>query len=247
MRGHGGGSGDAAARPACPAQRTVNTVEMERTDCWNQIGVFGDGTCPELGKVIHCRNCPVYAAGGRQLLEREPPADYLREWTQALAEAKDEAKTEETFSVLIFRLGTDWLALPTYVCQEVAELRPIHTLPHRSGPVLLGLVNIRGEIRLCVSISQLLGLEPTDGSNRARHYKAQPCLVVIARDGDHWVVRVDELHGIQRFHLSALREAPVTVAKATPRLTKGVIEWQEKGVGCLDDELLFLVLRKEVL
>jgi chemotaxis-related protein WspD len=219
---------------------------MEGSDCWNQIGVSGDGTCPELEKVIHCRNCPVYAAGGRSLLEREPPADYLREWTQALTEEKDEDKTADTLSVLIFRLGREWLALPTHVCQEVAEMRPIHTLPHRSGLVLLGLVNIRGVIRLCVSLSELLGLEPADDSSRTANNNQQ-CLVVIARGSDHWVILVNELYGIQRLPLSAVRNAPVTVAKATPRLTKGVIDWQDKGVGYLDDELLFLALRKEVL
>jgi chemotaxis-related protein WspD len=108
-------------------------------------------------------------------------------------------------------------------------------------------VNIRGQIRLCVSLSELLSLEPTDDSAQTTNHKNQACLVVIARDSDHWVILVDELHGIQRFHLSAVRDAPVTVAKAMPRLTKGVIDWQDKGVGYLDDELLFLVLRKEVL
>jgi chemotaxis-related protein WspD len=219
----------------------------ERHDCWNQIGVFGDGTCPELAKAIHCRNCPVYAAGGRSLLEREPPADYLREWTQALAEAKDEDRAEDTLSVLIFRLGREWLALPTHVCQEVAEMRPIHILPHRSGPVLLGLVNIRGQIRLCVSLRELLGLEPGDDSGRTMNHKNPRCLVVIAGDSDHWVLLVDELYGIQRVHLSAIRDAPVTVAKAAPRLTKSVIDWRDTGVGYLDDGLLFLALRKEVL
>ena len=220
---------------------------MERTDCWNHIGVSGDGTCPELVKVVHCHNCPVYAAGGRSLLERAPPAEYLHEWTQALAEEKDEDTAAETLSVLIFRLGSAWLALPTHICQEMAEMRQIHTLPHRSGPVLLGLVNIRGVIRLCVSLSQLLGLEPTDDTTQMTNHNAQSCLVVIARESDHWVMLVDELYGIQRFPLSAVRDAPVTVAKTTPRLTKGVIDWQDKGVGYLDDELLFLALRKEVL
>ena len=231
------------------ATHTPNLQELhgERHDCWNQIGVFGDGTCPELEKFIHCRNCPVYAAGGRSLLERAPPADYLREWTQALAEAKDEDEAEDTLSVLIFRLGREWLALPTYVCQEVAEMRPIHTLPHRGGPVLLGLANIRGQIRLCVSLNELLGLEPADNTSRTTNHKDQQCLVVIARDTDHWVILVDELHGIQRFHLGAVRDAPVTVAKAMPRLTKAVIDWQDTGVGYLDDELLFLALRKEIL
>jgi chemotaxis-related protein WspD len=231
------------------ATHTPNLQELprERHDCWNQIGVFGDGTCPELAKVIHCRNCPIYAAGGRSLLEREPPADYLREWTQALAEVKDEDQAEDALSVLIFRLGREWLALPTHVCQEVAEMRPIHILPHRSGPVLLGLVNIRGQIRLCVSLRELLGLEPVDDSGRTTNHKNPRCLVVIARDRDHWVLLVDEIYGVQRFHLSAVRDAPVTVAKAAPGLTQGVIAWQDKGVGYLDDELLFLALRKEVL
>ena len=32
-------------------------------DCWNRIGVRGDGSCPELKQYVHCRNCPVYSAG----------------------------------------------------------------------------------------------------------------------------------------------------------------------------------------
>jgi chemotaxis-related protein WspD len=231
------------------ATHTTNLLELHRehNDCWNQIGVSGDGTCPELAKVIHCRNCPVYAAGGRSLLEREPPADYLHEWTQALAEAKNEDQAEEALSVLIVRLGREWLALPTHVCQEVAEMRPIHTLPHRSGPVFLGLVNIRGQIRLCVSLSELLGVATDDVTDQRTNHQNRPCLVVVARDSDHWVILVDELYGIQRFHLHAVRNAPVTVAKAMPRLTKGVIDWQDKSLGYLDDELVFLALRKEVL
>ena len=40
---------------------------------------------------------------------------------------KDEDTAADTLSVLIFRLGREWLALPTRVCQEMAEMRPIHT------------------------------------------------------------------------------------------------------------------------
>ena len=126
-------------------------------------------------------------------------------------------------------------------------MSPLHILPHRSGPVLLGLVNIRGQILLCVSLRELLGLEPADDSGRTMNHKNPRCLVVIAGDRDHWVLLVDEIYGIQRFHRSAVRDAPVTVAKAAPGLKQGVIAWQEIGVGYLEDELLFLALRKEVL
>ncbi len=220
---------------------------MERTDCWNQIGVMGDATCPELQSVVHCRNCPVYAAGGRHLLERESPAEYLREWTRVLAEEKEDADVAGTISVLIFRLGMEWLALTTQVCKEVAEMRRIHTLPHRSGRILLGLVNIRGEIQMCVSMRGLLGLEEADDPNQTMSQRAYKRLIVIERGREGWVFPVDEVYGIHRFHPDVLQDVPVTVAKAAATYTQGVIDCQEKHVGHLDDELVFSALKREVL
>ncbi len=220
---------------------------MERADCWNHIGVLGNATCPELPKVVHCHNCPVDSAGGRQLLEREPPAAYLREWTQLLAEEKEEVRAADTISVVVFRLGREWLALPTQVCKEVAETRVIHSLPHRSGHILLGLVNIRGEIRMCVAIRQLLGLETANGPDETANRKAYERLLVVERDGDHWVFVVDEIHGVHHFYPGALSDLPVTVAKATPTFIQGVIHWQDKGVGYLDPGLLFDALKRQIL
>src|SRR5262245_51359882 len=135
----------------------TSDMPLASVNCWRQIGVAGDATCPELRQVLHCRNCPVYTAAGRRLLERAMPETYRQEWTDALAQEKD-VSTGSTTSVLIFRLGMEWLALPTEVCQEVSDRRVIRRLPHRSGAILLGLVNIHGELRLCVSLSGLLGL-----------------------------------------------------------------------------------------
>ena len=54
-------------------------------DCWNRIGVKGDASCPELANVVHCHNCPVFAAAGQQLFQRAAPPECVEEWTQALA------------------------------------------------------------------------------------------------------------------------------------------------------------------
>lgn len=127
-------------------------------DCWNKIGVKGDRSCPELLKYVHCRNCPVFTAAGQRLFERKPPAGHLAEWTKRLAEPET-AIERGTISVLVFRVGDEWLAADIGLLVEIAELRPIHTIPHRSNSVLAGLVNIRGELPLCVSLGGLLGIE----------------------------------------------------------------------------------------
>jgi chemotaxis-related protein WspD len=128
-------------------------------DCWNMIGVAGNGTCRELHRFVHCRNCPVYAVAGRRLLDRPLSVEYRCERTQQYAAAKRLSQPART-SLVLFRLGSEWLALPTTAFQEVAPQRPIHTLPHRQRGLVLGLVNIRGELLICVSVARLLGLEP---------------------------------------------------------------------------------------
>ena len=79
--------------------------------CWNRIGVRGDRSCPELLKFTHCNNCPVFAAAGRRFLDAPSPAGYLDEWTTRLA-ARDDTREGDESSVLVFRLGDEWLALP---------------------------------------------------------------------------------------------------------------------------------------
>ena len=226
-------------------------------DCWNQIGVEGDLSCSQLKSVIHCRNCPVYSAAGRGLLEREAPPEYLNEWTDILAKtqpAQSEAQLDgaivrsaETLSVMIFRLGSEWLALPVRLLQEVTQPCVIHTLPHRSNQLFLGLVNIRGEILLCVSLSHLLDLETTPDSSQPLSSVASKRMMVVANDENRWVFIIDEVVGVQRFQLSELQNTPVVISKASEAYTKGVIHWQGHKVNYLDSDLLFYTLNRRIL
>src|SRR5271170_6025353 len=93
-------------------------------DCWNRIGVKGDGSCPELLKVVHCHNCPVFAAAGQHLFLREPPPECVEEWTQALAH-KEAAADTDTAAVLVFRIGEEWLAMDVRSLVEVSEKRAV--------------------------------------------------------------------------------------------------------------------------
>ena len=49
--------------PTAPVSGSASPTVVV-SDCWNKIGVNGDGTCRELVKFIHCRNCPVYSSAG---------------------------------------------------------------------------------------------------------------------------------------------------------------------------------------
>ena len=177
--------------------------------------------------------------GALHLLDREPPADYLRAWTERIAAEKmvGEAGTN---SVVIFRVGVEWLALPTSVFQEVAENCTLHTMPHRRGGIVAGMVTIRGELLLCASLAKLLGLEET---SNGKHIPDQR-LLVANRDGNRVAFPVDEVHGVVRYHRRELNPLPATLAHAAATYTIGLLSWQERTVGCLDDELLFYTLNK---
>ena len=219
-------------------------------DCWNQIGVGGDRACPELKTFIHCRNCPVYSAAGRSLLEREVPQGYLDEWTHLLRSTvgvTNRVAPIGTISVGIFRLEGEWLALSAKTIKEVTQNCLIRTLPHRSNNILLGLVNIRGEIQLCISLKAFLGLDTPDTNNQHLSPVVYERMVVVERDENRWVFPVDEISGIHRIQPNELGNVPSTVSKVSDTYTKGVIDWQDQSVSYLDDELLFFALSRKVL
>jgi chemotaxis-related protein WspD len=213
--------------------------------CWATIGVRGDGSCPELKQYVHCRNCPVYSAGAMQVLDGEAPDDDIARRTSHFARP-EHLKEPDTQSIVIFRVGSEWLALPAACVTEVANLRPIHGLPHRPSGVVLGLASVRGELLICVSIGHMLGVEPSAGVDQKVRRTAHPRLLVIRHEQVRAVCPVDEVHGIHRFHPRELKEVPATVARATATYSKMLLPWQEHSVGLLDHELLFHSLKRSV-
>lgn len=206
-------------------------------DCWNRIGVRGDGSCVELQRHVHCRNCPVYATAAVVLLDGSVPPGYLEEWTGRIA-AQQHITEAGVDSVLIFRSGEEWFGLPTTVVAEVGAMRSIHSLPHRSGGIVLGLVNVRGELLICASFTELLGLGKLPQAGKEMSHGVRQRLLVLSRDGDRVVFPVDQVHGTHRFHPRELKEVPATIAQAAATYIKAILPWGEKTVGMLDDELM---------
>lgn len=222
--------------------------KVEITDgCWKKIGVWGHGKvrCPKLDTVIHCRNCIIFTQVGRNLLDRELSQEYRDEWTKVMATKKEE-ELFNTISVVIFRIEQEWLSIRTKVFAEVINPENLHShsLPHRHNPVLIGLINIRGEIQLCVSLKELLGIEGYSmKKNSPKSYKR---MMVMDKNDEKWVFPIDEIHGIHRVHPNTFQNVPVTVAKAQATFTKGIFKWNDKHVAFMDDDLLLFSLTKSV-
>ncbi len=219
--------------------------EIAIDPCWSRIGVQGDATCVELAVHVHCRNCPVYSRGALALLDRARVHD-LEETARLFAADKQES-SRGAFSTFLFRVGGEWLGIATSALDEVADLRSIHSLPHRRSGVVTGLANVRGELLVCVSLAQLLGIEPqpVESGPRARRQALRRLLVVRER-GLRLAFPVDEVHGTLRYDEAELKPAPSTVARATASYSRAVLPWDGHAVGLLDEELLFHSLNRNL-
>ncbi len=101
---------------------------------------------------------------------------------------------------------------------------------------MLGLVNVRGELLVCVSLARLLGIEPDAHGERRR------LLVLRSSDGQRVVCPVDEAHGGCRHVAQDLTAPPATVAGEV--YTRAVLAWGNRTAGYLDDRLIAAALER---
>lgn len=206
-------------------------AELAIDACWKRIGIEGDKSCAKLADHSHCRNCPIFSRAAAALLDRAMPGETWAELAgvSGLAIAPGEG---ETRSVMIFRLGAEWFGLPTLALDEIIGPRAIHSLPHRRNPGLLGLVNVRGELVICASLSQLL-LGAAAGST------AEGRLIVTRHAGGRLALPVDEVMRTHHYSSGALRSLPATVARSPANFTAGLLALDDKMVAVLDENRLF--------
>jgi chemotaxis-related protein WspD len=214
-------------------------------DCWNKIGIRGNGSCPELRQHVHCRNCPRYSSAAAVLLDRALPDGELPVWQGSTA-AGGPTITAKTESVLLFRVGAEWLGMPSAAVTEIVEQRKIHSLPHQRDQAVLGIVNIRGALVLCMSLAQMLGIDDMRAAGLAQERSLYQPMLVTSHSGNPVVFPVAEVHGIHRFSASELTAVPTTVSRTAATYTKAVLPWQGKTVGVLDDGLLFYALNRSL-
>ncbi|MGY2339820.1 chemotaxis protein CheW [Pseudomonas sp. SDO5532_S415] len=208
-------------------------------DCWNRIGIRGDKSCPLLIEHIHCRNCAVYSAAATRLLDRYA----LQQEDRAHLSASVESEVK-TRSLLMFRLGEEWLGLATRTLVEVAPQQAIHSLPHQRSRALLGVANVRGALVACLSLVELLGLD--GASTVPSGTRIMPRMLIIAANGGPVVVPVDEVDGIHAIDERTLEAASRSGTQASTRYTRGVLPFKGRSLRWLDEEQLLSAVTRSL-
>jgi len=181
------------------------------------------------------------------IIHRSPAEGYLEESLENLKEIKNESAGHNDCRVLVFRLGKEWVALKTEVVLNIVSAAVIHQIPHQNRGLIRGIVNIRGVLRYCVDLAELLEME--NGPQKEAH-KSQDGLkrmIHIFKEEDHWIIEADEVKGICSFNYDELENIPITVAKSTANYFQGLVFSHGLHFGVLEDELLFFSLRRKAL
>jgi len=205
-------------------------------DCWNRIGVIGDQSCEKLEQAVHCRNCDVYAGAAQRNLQRVVGDDYKKEWAAHFRQAA--AGTQQLdASCLVFRIGREWLSLPTRMFVSVAPRAKPHRLPHRTEPGLSGIVNVGGTLYPCMSLAALLGIDESEEDIATGHHTFAR-LLLTQWDDQAYALPVADLHGILRYATKSVQAPAATINKGLSRFLSGVIAHQDMHIGVLDAALI---------
>ncbi len=213
--------------------RDINSDQVNVTQCWNSVGIWGDRSCDELTTVQRCRDCKVFKQAGRQLLERPMPRGYTQHWGKLIAQANARQGNKGT-AVLIFRIGSEYFGFAASQVGEVMPALTTHQIPHVQGSILQGMVTLRGELKLLVSLRQLFGI-----ADALDQPTADAWMIRAWSRADTLVFPVSELCAMHRYQAADLKAVPATLSASMAESVAGMFDWKEHHVALLNEHSLY--------
>ena len=222
-------------------------------DCWRRIGVTGDRTCPLLATHITCRNCPVYAQAALVLLDTlaiDPIVQPASDSNTPIDPSSADRLAGESY--MVFRVGDEWLALPTAALGEVTAPALVHSLPHRRHAALIGVAAVRGALLTCISLALLFGesaesAESAESNGRGGQDAQRAARFLILGQGRNAIaLPVAEVAGVERVTQDVLLPLPATLARASARYSRALFDFNGHSVGLLDADLLRQALTRSL-
>lgn len=188
-----------------------------------------------------------------KLLNRPPQPNYTSMWADLLRREKVVMQPPHHGSLLLFRFGQEWLGLGTKFMEEVIDYRTVHTVPNSRTNIFLGVVNLRGQLRLSVALNRLLEI-PADWEQQGRgrinrsmpSTRKYPRMLAIRRASEMWVFPADEVQGVVNCNVETLDNVPDTVGRSTANFLKGIWIWESRPISIIDEELIFESLKRMV-
>lgn len=172
----------------------------------------------------------------------------------ARAYAKPKAiKKKGGVSVILFRIGPEWLGIASGLVQKVMSPRGVRFIPHRTNSTLQGVANYDGEMLVVVSVRDLLGIEVFSQAATGEEGQcartdaishAYARSLMISKEGRPIAIPVDEVYGRKAYHADDLRTPPATIRNAMKTYVKGLVELAGMQVGILDGDLLLYKLEQ---
>ncbi len=219
----------------------INIMKNEKLEnCWNTIGIWGNGSCNKLNETADCRNCEDYSIIARTLLDRPIPEEFINEWTGTTANKK-EIEDFNRLSLLMFRVKSEWLAMKTSFFKEMTDVTDIHSIPMKTNNIFKGLTNINGELLLVFSLSDLfsLGDDNIDENKNISKKIIKRMVVIVNSKNERFAFISDEIFGVIHIIPEIINDTPSTISKAPMAYTTGIFKHNNFHVGLLDDEKLF--------
>lgn len=192
------------------------------------------------------QNAKIY---GSDLLQRPYPKGYQEEWAESLKHSALEEEIEK-LSLLVFRIKTEWFALPTHIIIEIIRDAFIHSLPHMHSDVILGITNVQGELRIAISMQHLLGIPNLKMSDITCYtFSKYSRNIVIGQKNNIFVFPVDEIYGLVHIKLDDIQETPISISKSLKNFFSGIFELPEDKlpVGLLNEKLILNALNENYL
>lgn len=182
------------------------------------------------------------ASHAMELLKRKPDEKYISDWTKQYGEKKEEEEEVAEISLIIFRLDKKWFAMTTTVFSEIMTMRKVHHIPHCENEMLIGLVNFRGRLTPCVDLQHVLEIKSEKDALSGKSEEER--MLVVQDKGDLWIFPVSEVYGVSHCDRHEVENVPEEAGRSKDNFLRGIIRWDGRDVGYLDEELLYSRLKR---
>lgn len=202
-------------------------------DCWNCIGIKGDGSCFELVYYICCLNCLIFVCVVLQQLDWvEVFCEVVQQWVCVGVVEEDQEDCSVLVLVLVVCIVGEWLVIVMFVVQEVVGSWFLYSLLYQCNIVIVGVVNICGSLCICVLLVWVFQLF----DDVLVFY-----LLVVVYEGQILVFLVEEVVGVYCYVVDSLVLVLIMLVQVVIQYMCGMVEWCGCCIGLFDYELLFYV------